>query len=97
MRYTLLCFTVLLLSLSSSAQRNLSGSIKHSPHTYVFKIDKKETQLLEDKGLHKVDEKYLHSLVDSFETGKDEPPVLKEGNYLFVHALNNQLMYKLYT
>lgn len=78
------------------AQHNLSGSLRHSLYTYVYRIDNKEAARLSKDQLEKENEKYLHSLVDSFKTG-DELPALSDGNYLLVYASGNRLEYQLYT
>lgn len=72
------------------AQRNLSGSYQHSPYTYIYKISGTEAEKFENADIHK-SEQFLHTLVDSFKTGA-EPPVLKQGNYLFAHVIQNRLM-----
>lgn len=78
----------------SLAQRNLSGSVQTSPYTYVYKLDRKETEALAQTQLKKVEDRYLHQLVDSFQTGS-KVPLLPEGNYLLVWAKANQLVYNL--
>jgi ABC-type siderophore export system fused ATPase/permease subunit len=71
--------TALLMGLFGRAQNNLSGGLQHSPHTYVYKIDKKEAERLQKTKLEKVNEKYLHTLVDSFASDVDVPD-LKPGS-----------------
>lgn len=87
--------TVLLLlalwSLIATAQHNLSGSRQSSTHTYIYLISTKEAQFLYGLNMRKLEDKHLHTLVDSFATDTEEAPLLKPGNYLFVRADNNRL------
>lgn len=81
----------LLISMPSLAQENLSGSRQKSAYTYIYRITPKEALLLYSSNMDRLDEKHLHTRVDSFATGKSEEPELKPGNYLFVQAINNKL------
>lgn len=87
--------TVLLLlalwSISSLAQQNLSGSRQSSAYTYIYRISTKETLLLYRSDMDELQEKHLHTKVDSFATDTEDEPVLKPGNYLFVQAKGNRL------
>ncbi|WP_217605944.1 alpha-2-macroglobulin family protein [Chitinophaga sp. GbtcB8] len=95
MKY-LITSVLFLACFCAHAQHNLSGSLRHSLYTYVYRIDNKEAAQLSKDRLEKENEKYLHSLVDSFKTG-DELPALSDGNYLLVNASGNRLEYQLYT
>src|SRR5690348_14732239 len=94
-KYTL-CL-VLLLSLSASAQHNLSGSRQTSVYTYIYRLSIAETEALFRSDMTNLKEEHLHTLVDSFITRSEDEPVLKPGNYLFVEAVANKLTGKLKT
>jgi len=96
MRYLFFASIMLFCALSSFAQGNLSGSIRYSRYTYVYRLEPREADDLNFRGLRKVQEKHLHTLADSFATGSAIPP-LRPGNYLFVHTDDNKLVYQLYT
>ncbi len=91
----LLLYVLLLFSLKSVAQQSLSRGRHTSIYTYIYRISNAEAVTLSGSALTKVNEKYLHTLVDSFFTDK-QPPVLKSGNYLFVYARENSLVYSLH-
>lgn len=95
MRYIALAVT-LLMALPAWSQSNLSKSIQHSPYTYIYKISVKEAEVLALSRLRKVNDKYLHSLVDSFKT-QAKIPALAPGNYLLIYALKNNQVIKLHT
>lgn len=84
----------ILLSQVAAAQQPLSHSPRTSINKYVYKISAGEALELYKSDLNKVSEAYLHSRVDSFPINGVEP-LLKEGNYLFVHAIGNRLQYEL--
>jgi TonB-dependent SusC/RagA subfamily outer membrane receptor len=88
---------VLLLSLSASAQHNLSGSRQTSVYTYIYRLSNAETETLFRSDMTKLKEEHLHTLVDSFITQKEEDPALRPGNYLFVQAIENRLTGELKT
>lgn len=96
MRIALLCLMALLVSPALFAQRNLSGSRQFSTYTYIYKISSSEAEKLSGTSLEKVEQQFLHSLADSFKT-INQPPALQEGNYLFVHAHQNRLVFRLHT
>jgi TonB-dependent SusC/RagA subfamily outer membrane receptor len=72
------------------AQQRLSQSRHTSPFTYVYALSDKETVQLYKNGIDDADEKWLHTLVDSFLTDKDVPS-LPPGNYVTVHVEKNEL------
>lgn len=94
-KYTL-CL-VLLLSLSASAQHNLSGSRQTSVYTYIYRLSIAETEAIFRSDMTNLKEEHLHTLVDSFITRSEDEPVLKPGNYLFVEAVANKLTGELKT
>lgn len=96
MRYLFFASIMLLSALPTFAQGNLSGSIQHSHYTYVYRLDPREADDLNFRGLKKIQERHLHTLADSFRTGTTVP-FLRPGNYLFVNAEGNRLVYRLYT
>lgn len=66
------------------AQRNLSNSTRTSEYTYIYKVTPRETKMLFKKGMYAFDEdRYLHTLIDSFKTNTKRP-VMPPGNYLLV-------------
>lgn len=87
---------MLFCALHTFAQGSLSGSLQHSLYTYVYQINAREAASLSTSHLAKVADKHLHTLTDSFPT-HGPVPALPPGNYLFVHASNNKLVYRLYT
>ncbi|MBO9562208.1 MAG: carboxypeptidase-like regulatory domain-containing protein [Niastella sp.] len=87
----ILLFLASLISLPTLAQHNLSGSRQKSAWTYIYRLTPKEALLLHRSNMDELDEKHLHTKVDSFATDKSEAPELKPGNYLFVQAVNNEL------
>ena len=95
MRYLFFASIMLFCALSSLAQGNLSGSIRYSHFTYVYRLEPREADDLHFRGLRKVQEKHLHTLADSFPAGSAVPH-LRPGNYLFVRADGNKLVYQLY-
>lgn len=86
-----LCLLLSVWSLSALAQQNLSGSRLKSTCTYIYRLTPKEALLLHRSNMEELDEKHLHTKVDSFATDKSEAPELKPGNYLFVQAVDNKL------
>ncbi len=95
MRYFLFVITSLNF-INAIAQSKLTTSRKISYYTHVYAISKEEAAMLYNNGIDKVNEKYLYNLVDSFGNGKKFPS-LKQGNYLFAYANENQLVYRLET
>lgn len=87
---------LILLTFAASAQNNLSGSRQSSVYTYIYRLSVKETGKLYRSNMEKLQEKYLHSLTDSFPS-KADTPLLKPGNYLFVKAVQNKLEAELRT
>jgi alpha-2-macroglobulin len=96
MRTALLLFACFFIYFSSLAQKSLSNSRKTSVYTYIYKITKQEANTLYKSGMSKADEKYLHSLVDSFKTDDDVPKLI-DGNYLFTYAKDNRLVFEFHS
>lgn len=96
MRIALLCLVALFIASDMFGQRNLSASHQFSTYTYIYKISAAEAEKLDGTSLEKVEHQFLHSLVDSFKTISG-PLALKEGNYLFAHAHQNRLVFRLHT
>ncbi|WP_298732313.1 carboxypeptidase-like regulatory domain-containing protein [uncultured Chitinophaga sp.] len=97
MKYLFLGSILLLSTLYSFAQRNLSGSMQGSHYTYVYRLAPREADALRNRnGFRKAAEKYLHSLTDSFPAGA-KIPALQPGNYLLLNARGDQMKYRLYT
>lgn len=94
MRYIVLAIITLTV-FAARAQRNLSGSIRHSGLKYIYKITKHEAELLAKSDMKSAGDQFLHTLTDSFPVIKKHPS-LKEGNYLFVHAREEKIIYELY-
>ncbi|MHA4811818.1 alpha-2-macroglobulin family protein [Flavitalea flava] len=101
--FILLSFSAL-SALSALGQQNLSGSIHHSEFTYIYRISQREAITLFQSDMEKWGESYLHTLVDSFQTGvgsireeqnkyhsPTEDVQLPPGNYLFVSAVGSHL------
>ena len=88
---------LLLCLLASShlwAQQPLSQSLKTSINRYVYKITAKEALTLYKTKLEKINEQYLHTLLDSFPIN-DPVPQLKNGNYILLHADGGKQQYEL--
>ena len=94
MRFSVL-YVLLILSVKSFGQNKLSSSLQSSVYTYIYEINRKEALELYKTELSKVNENYLHSLVDSFLTDRSDRPFLRPGNYLIVHARQNRMQYQL--
>lgn len=97
MRMLLLLFIVLALAQNSYCQQNLSGSAQTSIYTYIYKLLPEEALKLFKGNMQQVNEKYLHTKLDSFLTLKSPPNNLQPGNYLIVKAENNHIQYELKT
>ncbi|AXY76591.1 hypothetical protein D3H65_22460 [Paraflavitalea soli] len=91
MRRKIVLLLLAISSLTATAQHNLSGSRQSSFHTYIYRISAEEARFLYGVNRRKLEDKHLHSLVDSFATDTREAPPLQPGNYLFVQANNNRL------
>ena len=76
------------------AQQPLSKSLRTSAHRYIYHISAAEAATLYKTDLQKVDERYLHTLIDSFPINS-ETPKLADGNYILLHATANYLQYNL--
>ncbi|HEX2533208.1 MAG TPA: hypothetical protein VHK69_05705, partial [Chitinophagaceae bacterium] len=95
-RNLLLPFLVV-LTLSSGAQAPFGMARHTSPFTYIYRIGPEEAARLFASELQKAGPDYLHTRMDSFPTGKERTHPLPPGNYLMVHAQDNQLVYHLET
>jgi alpha-2-macroglobulin len=96
MRIIALALLMIFAFTVANAQRNLSGSRRDAPLVYAYKITGTEAEQLVRYGLQKVNDKHLHTLIDSFSTA-GRIPVLPEGNYLLLHVAENILTYQLHT
>ena len=86
--FSLLIF--LLISNWSFAQK-LIDSRQSSFYTYIFKISDKEAEKIYKKDLWEADEKFFHTLVDSFPTDSAFKKILSIGHYLKVNTEKNRL------
>lgn len=91
MRRKTVLLVLSLWSLSALAQHDLSGSRQSSTYTYIYRISPREALLLYNSGMYILEEKHLHTKVDSFATDTGDVPTLRPGNYLFVKAKGNRL------
>lgn len=91
MKRILLAFLALLLTLTGIGQHALSRSRQGSEYTYIYRVNAKEARELYAKGLMKLPDSYLHTLVDSFKTNSPFPKTIQNGNYLVVYANKNRL------
>ncbi|MET7000140.1 alpha-2-macroglobulin family protein [Chitinophaga defluvii] len=83
---------LLLISHLAAAQYSLSRGSRKSDYTYLYKISNKEALPLYRQQARQLQEKLLHTLVDSFLTvGGRVPEHLPPGNYLKVYADRNTL------
>jgi TonB-dependent SusC/RagA subfamily outer membrane receptor len=96
MRTVLLLFVFLSIYSFSIAQNNLSDSRRTSVYTYIYKITKQEATTLYKSGMNKANEKYLHSIADSFKSSDDVPRLLP-GDYLFTYASDNKLVFEFHS
>ena len=95
MKYLILFFCSFLIYKEGFAQRNLSGSLHTSAETYIYRLHPKEAETLSRSNLDKIGDMYLKQLVDSFKTGGKTPPLVP-GNYLFMWASGNRMVYQLH-
>ncbi|WP_285055061.1 alpha-2-macroglobulin family protein [Pedobacter ginsengisoli] len=78
------------------AQRKLTTSPISSHYTYIYKLNDKEAADFALGSVHKLQDKVLHTLVDSFSV--DQPAYFKQlpyGNYLYLSVSRNRLKYKI--
>ncbi|EMR03935.1 carboxypeptidase-like regulatory domain-containing protein [Cesiribacter andamanensis] len=94
MRYFLLLFSLLFFTSASQAQDLLTG-LRNSPYTYIYALTNPQARKAYKDELKNVDPTYFQQLVDSFATGSLYPKKLAPGNYLFVHAKQEQLVLEL--
>ncbi|HEU4471159.1 MAG TPA: alpha-2-macroglobulin family protein [Flavisolibacter sp.] len=90
------CFLLLFFFLPGMllAQKPLSNSQKTSKYRYIYRITPGEALVLYKNGLQKLDDKYLHSMIDSI-PADGVIPRLSNGNYLTVQAVGNRIRYDL--
>ena len=86
--FSLLIF--LLISNLSLAQK-LIDSRQSSFYTYIYRITDNEAEQIYKKDLWEVDNKFFHTLVDSFPTDLTFIKNLPLGHYLKVHTEKNRL------
>jgi hypothetical protein len=77
-------------------QNDLSGSLRRSPYTKIYKLTSDEARELVGKDGVWWSKKLFHSPVDSFVAG-NKPPRLNDGNYVYVHAREGSIQYKLHS
>lgn len=83
---------LVLLAISNSAfAQKLIDSRQSSYYTYIYRITDKEAEHIYKKDLWEVDEKFFHTLVDSFPTDSAFRRDLPAGHYLKVHTEKNRL------
>ena len=82
------------LSIVSNSQ-NLTESRRTSYFTYVFKITENEAKQVYRKDLWKVNEKFFHTLVDSFPTDSVFKRNLPVGHYLRAYTVKNKLSFEI--
>ncbi len=93
---TYLFLICLLLSNTLLAQQPLSQSHKGSTYRYIYQVSANEALALYKTKLNKINQRHLHTLVDSF-PGKNAIPPLADGNYILLQATGNRLRYDLIT
>jgi hypothetical protein len=79
------------------AQKKLSSSRISSEYTFIYKLTDQEAFDLAADPEKPIQQKFLHSLVDSFknELNKQYGKRLPYGNYLYVDVMENQFNYQL--
>ncbi|TDQ08514.1 carboxypeptidase-like regulatory domain-containing protein [Pedobacter metabolipauper] len=89
----------LLLSIITSvfAQTKLSSSRTSGYYTYIYKLTDPETFKIASESKSVIKDDFLHTLVDSFyvDQKKRVARKLPYGNYLYVTAVKNELVYRL--
>ena len=93
---TYLLLTLLLFSYYAKGQ-DLLKSPQSAPHFYLFQLDNEQAKTLYTAELPEFDLQYLNHFVDSFLLHQDTIPELKQGHYLKVEIVDNQLVYELQT
>ncbi len=73
---------------------NFPDSNTNSDYTYVYKLGPKNAKQIYKKGLSVVNESYFNCLVDSFPENYIYDKDLPQGNYLFVSAHENKLVFE---
>ncbi|MBC7904985.1 MAG: carboxypeptidase-like regulatory domain-containing protein [Gemmatimonadaceae bacterium] len=91
-RYLLLLY--ILVFNTAIGQQPLSRSLKSTKFRYLYQVTPAEALKLYNTNLRKVNDSYLHTLVDSFHI-KTPVPKLQAGNYLLIHADSDKLQYEL--
>ncbi|MBX2843976.1 MAG: carboxypeptidase-like regulatory domain-containing protein, partial [Flammeovirgaceae bacterium] len=79
----------------NSEDFKLLTSKRHSPHSYIFRIENEEAEVLYKKGLNQIDLSYFHTLVNAYNIDSVYRKPLDFGHYLFVDARENQLHYEI--
>ena len=74
-----------------SFTQKLIDSRQSSFYTYLYRITDKEAEQIYKKDLWEVDEKFFHTLVDSFPTDSTFNKSLSIGHYLKVNTEKNRL------
>jgi len=89
MKYFSLLIFLLISNLSFT--QKLIDSRQSSFYTYLYRITDKEAEQIYKKDLWEVDEKFFHTLVDSFPTDSTFNKSLSIGHYLKVNTEKNRL------
>jgi hypothetical protein len=100
-KYLILC--LLMFPHLVNAQHALSRGSRGSDYTYRYSITNEEARQLYKRPMRPLNEKLLHTLVDSFlTTSKNLPNQIPAGNYLYVRAdggalqMRHKLIYNIY-
>ncbi|MDH5610248.1 MAG: hypothetical protein OEY56_12290, partial [Cyclobacteriaceae bacterium] len=83
--------------LSTLSAQDIVHSRFSSYHTYIYRLNEKQSTTIYRKGMDKVDETYFQQLVDAFPTDSAYTSKLPYGSYLKVKAVKDQLVFELYS
>jgi len=81
-KLTLLVTAILLTTLESSQAQRLHESNRTSYYTYIYKLKPEQAKSIYKDYKRRIDESYLHTMVDSFPTGSEYLGKLKNGHYI---------------
>lgn len=95
MKLRLFLSLFLLFSFKVDAQQTLTKSRQSGSYTYIYRLTDQETFKLALNGREAIDDSFMHTVVDSFEIGKNYRKTLPYGNYLYATPIKNKWNYRL--
>ncbi|SMC49100.1 alpha-2-macroglobulin family protein [Pedobacter africanus] len=98
MKHLLRSLFLLLFAVQAAfGQKKLTNSRISDNFTYIYKLSDKEAYAVASEGKTVINDAFLHTRIDSFYHASNKPyrKNLPFGNYLYVKAVKNQLVYRL--